>query len=63
VPDSIITYKVTDTYSAEHDRGLAWDDPALAIAWPEIANPETLSAKDRAQPRLTDLPPVFTLGD
>ena len=63
VPDSIITYKVTDYYSAGHDRGLAWDDPALAIAWPEVANPETLSAKDRVQPRLADLPPVFTLED
>ena len=59
VPDTVVTYKVTDYYSPEHDRGLAWDDPALAIAWPACANPETLSAKDRVQPRLADLPPLF----
>jgi dTDP-4-dehydrorhamnose 3,5-epimerase len=59
VPDSVITYKVTDYYSPADDRGLAWDDPALGITWPDCADPETLSAKDRVQPRLADLPPVF----
>ncbi len=27
-------YKCTDLYSPAHERTLAWDDPALAIAWP-----------------------------
>ena len=27
-------YKVTDFYSAEHERTVRWDDPRLAIAWP-----------------------------
>lgn len=58
-PDTIISYKVTAYYSPTHDRGLAWDDPDLAIAWPDIANPETLSGKDRLQPQLTALPPCF----
>ncbi|MBS0481990.1 MAG: dTDP-4-dehydrorhamnose 3,5-epimerase [Proteobacteria bacterium] len=59
-PDTVICYKVTDYYSAECDKGLAWNDPAIGIDWPEIAEPETLSAKDRKQPLLADLPAYFT---
>lgn len=62
-PDTVIAYKVTDYYSAECDRGLAWDDPAIAIAWPAGADRETLSAKDRAQPSLADLPDSFSWSE
>jgi dTDP-4-dehydrorhamnose 3,5-epimerase len=62
-PDSIISYRVTEYYSPEHDKGVAWDDPDIAIAWPEVANSETLSAKDRMQPRLADLPAYFSMED
>ena len=48
------------SYSAAHDRGLAWDDPTLAIAWPAPAEQVILSGKDREHPRLRDLPPIFT---
>lgn len=58
-PDSVLNYKVTAYYSAEHDKGVTWDDPAIGIAWPALADPATLSAKDRAQPRLADLPGYF----
>ena len=60
-PDTIVSYKVTSYYSPENDKGLAWDDPAVAIAWPSVAASETLSAKDRVQPSLADLPPLFSL--
>jgi dTDP-4-dehydrorhamnose 3,5-epimerase len=60
VPDTVLSYKVTAYYSAACDKGLAWDDPALAIAWPACADPQTLSPKDGAQPRLADLPAHFT---
>src|SRR5206468_2718655 len=33
VPDTHLVYKVNRYYSAEHDRGLAWNDPELGIAW------------------------------
>ena len=51
-----VEYKVTRPYSPAHDRGLAWDDPDLGIRWP-VERP-LLSPRDRAHPRLKDLPPV-----
>jgi dTDP-4-dehydrorhamnose 3,5-epimerase len=60
-PNSIISYRVTDYYSPEHDKGVAWNDPAIGIAWPDIADPETLSGRDRAQPALGELPPLFSV--
>lgn len=62
-PNTIISYRVTDYYSPEHDKGVAWDDPALAVDWPSVADPDTLSAKDRQQPRLADLPAYFSVED
>lgn len=61
--NSVISYEVTDYYSASHDRGLAWNDPDLAIGWPDIADPDTLSSKDQQQPLLADLPPYFAFKD
>ena len=58
-PDTVICYKVTDYYAAACDKGLAWDDPAIGIRWPDIADAATLSAKDRQQPLLADLPACF----
>lgn len=60
-PNSVLAYRVTGYYSPECDKGLAWDDPEVAIDWPEVANSDTLSAKDREQPKLVDLPPYFAL--
>ncbi len=61
--DSVIAYRVTDYYSADDDRGVAWDDPDIAIAWPEIACADTLSAKDRVQSSLAALPALFSMKD
>ncbi len=47
-------YKCSDFYSPEDQRGVAWDDPDLAIAW-GIQDP-ILSVKDRASPRLSAVP-------
>lgn len=58
-PDSVICYKVTDYYSPECDKGLAWDDPTIGIQWPDVADVDTLSLKDRKQPLLSDLPAYF----
>jgi dTDP-4-dehydrorhamnose 3,5-epimerase len=62
-PNSIISYRVTEYYSPEHDKGVAWDDPEIGVDWPSVADPETLSGKDREQPRLADLPAYFSMED
>lgn len=61
-PGTVISYKVTNFYSRDHDAGLAWDDPDIGIVWPDIANADTLSAKDKVQPKLATLPPLFGTG-
>jgi dTDP-4-dehydrorhamnose 3,5-epimerase len=47
-----VQYKTTDYYSPSDEVGIRWDDPALAIAWPDLGTPYVLSAKDRAAPLL-----------
>ena len=49
-------YLCSDYYHPQSERGIAWNDPALAIAWPALpAGIEiALSAKDQANPRLAD---------
>ena len=58
-PDVEVLYKTTAPYSAAHDRGIAWDDPGLGIAWPSPAGGPILSDKDRKWPRLKDAPDLF----
>ncbi len=57
--DTEVQYKVSAPYAAAHEHGLAWDDPALGIAWPVDPGRAVLSDKDRRQPRLADLGCVF----
>lgn len=40
-------YKTTDYYAPEHERCIAWDDPAIGIDWPLAGSMPQLSAKDR----------------
>ncbi len=40
-------YKTTDYYAPAHERCIAWNDPTLAIAWPELGMAPSLSAKDQ----------------
>lgn len=51
---SEVEYKVTEYWSAEHDRCLIWNDPTLSIAWPIDGRP-TLSAKDAVGKRLDEI--------
>lgn len=47
-------YKTTDYYAPEFERSIAWNDPALAIAWPVEGTP-SLSAKDQQAPLFADV--------
>lgn len=59
-PDTEVVYKVTAYYVPEHDHGLAFDDPDLAIDWPVAREAAILSGKDRSHPRLAGLPEYFS---
>ncbi|MBX9932352.1 MAG: dTDP-4-dehydrorhamnose 3,5-epimerase [Methylobacterium sp.] len=58
-PDTVIAYKVDAYYSREHDRAITWNDPGLGIVWPVAEAEAHLSDKDRAAPRMADLPILF----
>lgn len=58
--DVEVLYKVSDFYAPEHERGLLWNDPGLAIPWPVTPTEALLSERDSALPRLADLGAVFT---
>jgi dTDP-4-dehydrorhamnose 3,5-epimerase len=47
-----VQYKTTDYYAPAAEVGIRWDDPALAIAWPDVGGPYVLSAKDQVAPLL-----------
>lgn len=47
-----VIYHCTDEYSKDHERGIIWNDPAVAIAWP-VNNP-LVSEKDKKFPLLKD---------
>jgi len=48
-----VAYRVTSVYDVDAERGVAWDDPELEIAWP-IRDP-VLSARDRGLPHLREI--------
>lgn len=54
-PETEIAYKVSAYYAPECDCGVRWDDPTLAIAWPEFADPQLMSARDLALPPLASV--------
>jgi len=58
-PDTELLYKVSAPYSRDDDRGIAWNDPDLGIAWPISEEDAVLSEKDAVQPAFADLPAYF----
>jgi dTDP-4-dehydrorhamnose 3,5-epimerase len=51
---ALFQYFCSDFYSPADERGIAWNDPQLAIPWP-LAEP-VVSSKDAILPLLKDLP-------
>jgi dTDP-4-dehydrorhamnose 3,5-epimerase len=50
---ALVHYNCTVPYDAASDRAVAWNDPDVAIDWPQ--QPATVSRKDDGAPRLADL--------
>lgn len=48
---SELVYQISTPFRPELSRGIRWDDPSLAIAWPPVPN-LIISARDRALPPL-----------
>jgi dTDP-4-dehydrorhamnose 3,5-epimerase len=44
-------YQMSEFYVADAARGARWDDPALGIAWPDVAE-RTIAPRDRSFPGL-----------
>lgn len=60
-PDTEVIYKVTAPYAPDHDKGVAWNDPAIGVDWPLNGIEPTLSDKDTKHPALADLPAYFSV--
>jgi dTDP-4-dehydrorhamnose 3,5-epimerase len=48
-----VTYKVSSYYEPTTERGIAFDDPDLAVAWP--TSDPVVSERDRTNPRLAEI--------
>lgn len=51
---ALFSYKCTNVYSKEHDRGIVWNDSTLGIEW-GVENP-IVSSKDQGHPVFRDIP-------
>jgi len=58
--DTIVQYKVAGRYAPDCAGGIIWNDPDLKIAWPVKSARAIVSDADRALPKLSELPTLFT---
>lgn len=57
-----ILYKCSDFYAPETEGALAWDDPDLAIGWPDPGRAPVLSEKDAEAPAFAGFSTPFKAG-
>ncbi len=50
-----VLYKQSAYYDPELERGIAWDDPEIGIAWPLRVEELSVSERDAAAPRLSEI--------
>jgi dTDP-4-dehydrorhamnose 3,5-epimerase len=58
-PDTIVHYQLSAELRSELSRGLRWNDPTLAIAWP-YPEPTVLSPRDAELPLLDRHPALMS---
>lgn len=58
-PQAQFLYKCDAYYNKEHESGLLWNDPALAIPWPIDAKDVIVSPKDASLAQLKDIGTPF----
>jgi len=51
---AVVNYKCDEFYSKEHETGISWNDPDLAIDWKIDFEDAILSEKDKVQPSFND---------
>jgi dTDP-4-dehydrorhamnose 3,5-epimerase len=52
-----VLYKQSAYYDPAVERGIAWNDPDVGIEWPLPAHELTVSERDAAAPRLSEIAP------
>ncbi len=50
-----VLYKQSNYYSTDVERGIAYDDPAVAVRWPLPADEIIVSERDATGPLLADI--------
>ncbi len=50
VDETDVAYMISTPYAPDSAAGVRWDDPLLAIAWPDVAGERTISERDRSLP-------------
>lgn len=58
-PGTEVVYRVSAPYAPQHEGGVAWNDPALGITWPEVTAEAQLSLRDHQWPKLAQLASPF----
>ncbi len=62
-PEAEVLYKVDCGYAPDCERGIRYDDPALAIDWRLGGGPAFLSDRDRTLPLFGEVTSPFTCPD
>ncbi|HLH93800.1 MAG TPA: dTDP-4-dehydrorhamnose 3,5-epimerase [Xanthobacteraceae bacterium] len=57
--ETVVMYKVSASYSADHDSGIRWDDPDIAFPWPMDRADVITSDKDAKLPWLREFASPF----